>query len=708
MRRVGFDKRKLTLIIILILLCLLGLTITGYYFLNKKDKPTEHLVYDEFEMVGGKITNDTYYLLGASNDIFFEVIKENDFSYEVTDSDGNKVDSKLIDNQIKAPANLYTEGEKYRLKIDHGKFKDERYKDITTIIFKITRPAKQEMTLKENIIKANVNDLEITDKTIKSSKDFKENDIIVTYDNNKIMGIYEIVKVDNDTYQYQVPKLNNVFEDIDYYGKEKLNLAGFVNNKDFNLFLNSLVHTVYAKEDVTINKPVWNKKDGTLEVGINIYTSNKKEFLTNHDAKVELTLVLSIDLYKDISLNDYDYVLEINYDIKVKNNLNHSNDGFKNLYDAIKFKDSVENYDTNWLENDYKNITSDKKTISKSFGKISLDTEVPGLYAEVDLGVLLDMNSKGFINASMTGKNSLLIGISSKNGVYSSYTFDNKTELNFIGEEENKIGGSINAKVNFINYFNMTTKMSAGMYTNGKSAVSINKEDKKQTKIDYNVAGDGGFFAKYLFNTSQSDKEVTIYDDKVSLAKYEKKAKLSSKIKEEEKKEDEKEKEKEDEKPTYKYTKDEVKAMLQEGYDILDQDEEWMQVMGTLTTHLMGRKTIDIDNNTLTGTWTYDDSVSYSCTYNYLTKAMTCNNYNEALNYVKSTCDKVHNDYLQYLETGEIENEDAKEWDNLYTDMSACYYETITSSEPTSFEEDINLILEQTELTIDDLGVLEN
>ncbi len=691
------NKKRLTIAIIILLLLLLGITIGLYYLINKNDKPVEHLIYDEFETIGGKINETTYYLLGANNDISFDIVKEDNFSYQVTDSEENKIDSQLIGDKIKGPATLYEEGKTYHLKINNGKFKDEKYTSIKEIIFKINRPAKQEMVLIDNVIKKNINDIEITEKDIKLDGEHEENSIVVVYDGEKLVSAYKIGKKENDKYTYTIPKMEEVFKDIDYYGKERINLADYQNDKSINLLVASLIPTVYAKEDVTIAKPVWNKKDGTLEVGVTIYTTEKKEFLPNHDAKIELTLILSVDLYKDIALNDINYATVINYDIKIKNNLNYANDDYTKLFETIKLKNNIENYDTSWLEKSYNGLDTDKKQINKSFGKLTVETEIPGLYLDIQLGTLIDINSKGYTNTLLTGKNSFLVGINNNKEIYSTYTFDNKGELNFIGDEDNKIASSINTNLSFMNLFNMNTKMISGMYTNGKSVMKVNNDDKKQTIIDYEINGDGGFFAKYLVTL---EKDSTIYDDKISLTKYEKKAIISSKVKEEEKKEEEKEK------PTYKYTKEEIREMLQSGYDELDALEAWVTPMGTLTTMVISQKTIDVNNNTFTGTWTYDDNVSYSCTYNYVTKDMSCEGFSVAQNYVKGTCDNTHEDYLNYLETGEIQNDDAKEWDNLYTDMDSCYYEAISKNEPTNFNEDIQNILTKKELTFEDLGVL--
>ena len=471
------NKKRLGVVIIIVLLLLLIGTIGAYYLINGKQEPVEHLVYDEFEMIGGKINDSTYFLLGASDDVSFDVVKEKDFTYEVTDRDGKKIDNQVIDGEtikIKAPADLYKEGMTYHLKLTNGKFKDNKYKGIKEIIFKIGRPAKQIISIKENLPKIDIKDIEITNDTIKLAGDYKENDIILVYDKDILNGSYKLGKKGTENkYSYTIPENNLIFDDIDYYGKERINLSEYANNKDFNLFLNSLVHTVYAKEDVTVNKPVWNKKDGTLEIGITIYTSNKKEFLTNHDAKVELTLVLSIDLYKDIKLDETNYALAINYDIKVKNNLNYSNDSFNNFYEAIKFKDNVENYDTKWLEESYPKLENDKKWVSKNFGTISVKTEIPGLYLDIDTGILMDVNSKAFLNSSLNGKNSLIIGVNNKE-IYSYYEFDNKSDINYVGDTNNKIAGIIDTRLHFINTFELDAKVTSGLYTNGKTELKVN------------------------------------------------------------------------------------------------------------------------------------------------------------------------------------------------------------------------------------------
>ena len=85
---------------------------------------------------------------------------------------------------------------------------------------------------------------------------------------------------------------------------------------------------------------------------------------------------------------------------------------------------------------------------------------------------------------------------------------------------------------------------------------------------------------------------------------------------------------------------------------------------------------------------------------------MKCNNFKETQDYIKNACNAFHDDYLNYQETGEIENEDAAEWENLYDSLESCYYEIILETEPKDYNEDFTKILDKAELTEKDLGVL--
>ena len=188
--------------------------------------------------------------------------------------------------------------------------------------------------------------------------------------------------------------------------------------------------------------------------------------------------------------------------------------------------------------------------------------------------------------------------------------------------------------------------------------------------------------------------------------------------KEENKKEEKKEESKKEEKPiqkpeekppiVYKYTKDEVKRRLREAYDELATMDTWTSRGGTFLMEFTSTKIIDTDTNKFIATYTYDGSASYTCSYDYLDKTMNCSNFNETLSYIKGICDTAYNDYLNYLETGEIDNEDNEEWEAIYDSIDACYYEIMPREAPNNYDEDFNKILTKADLTIQDLEVLKS
>lgn len=208
------------------------------------------------------------------------------------------------------------------------------------------------------------------------------------------------------------------------------------------------------------------------------------------------------------------------------------------------------------------------------------------------------------------------------------------------------------------------------------------------------------------------DKEIE--KDKEEDKKEEKEKEETKTTKEDNKKEEPKKEEKPIEKPeekppiVYRYTKDEVKRRLREAYDELATMDTWTSRGGTFLMEFTSTKIIDTENNKFTTTYTFDGSASYTCSYDYLAKTMNCTNYNETKGYIKNICDIAHNDYLNFLETGEIDNEDNEEWEAIYDSMDACYYEIMDSTEPNDYNEDFNKILTKANLTMEDLEVLKS
>ena len=716
MKKIGKGKlNQKYLLIISIILIIILITIV-VLFKIKSNQKVDNLVYEEFDAIGGKIDDNQYYIFGAKNDITFKVEKKDNFSYKIFDQDKNEVivNTNEQDNilTIKYPNDFYDYGKLYYLEIENGTFLDNKYKDYNKIIFSIARPAKQSYTLNDNIINVNVNNITVGDKLIKTNNEYKDDDIILVYDNEEILKAYKIVKKkDNNQYEYVIPNMKEIFKDIDYYGKERINLDTFENDSNFNLFListikekilNSLASTVYAKENVTINKPVWNKREQCLDVGITIDMNNSNEFLANHNTKIELTLSVSIDLYRNITIDNYDCALVINYKTNVNSNLKHINNDFNNFYEIIKDKDKIDNFDTKWIEENYGKLSNDIVKIDKSLGNANVPTKVPGLYLSLDLGVLFDIDTKSIITSSLTSDNTLVVGYNNV-GIYKDYTFNNNSSINFIGEDNSKIGSTINTNLDFLNIYKLNTKLMNGLYTNGKSTVTVDKKDDKDISITFDISGNSGFYGKYLVSTN-STEETNLFDNQEAIAKYEKKVKLLKK------QEEEKKDERSDEnKVTYKYTSDQVRKMLQQGYDSLKDKGEWNSSMGTMIIDLKTNKTIDVNKNEFTATWNYNyEASSYSCTYNYVDNTMKCDNFEESQNYIKGICNNLYNEYLKYQKTGETEIDEAMEWEDMYGELDSCYYEAISVNEPTDFKDDIKRILDEASLTFEDLEVLKS
>ena len=240
MKHVTVNKQKIFIILGIILL-IISVVIMYLLFKNKTDD-TNNLIYSEFDALISKFDDKTYYIFGAKNDISFEIEKEADFAYKILDKDENEVKVNVVNNGnnviIKAPNDLYTEGNTYKLQINNGSFKDDKLKNAKQIIFNIARPSTNSYKLKENIKMIKDSDAKIKDNILTTSGSYQENDILVVMDDNDLKSAYKIVKIDSsNTFVVEIPKTSELFDEIDYYGMEKVNLSEFVTNEELKSFL---------------------------------------------------------------------------------------------------------------------------------------------------------------------------------------------------------------------------------------------------------------------------------------------------------------------------------------------------------------------------------------------------------------------------------------------------------------------------------------
>ena len=308
------------------------------------------------------------------------------------------------------------------------------------------------------------------------------------------------------------------------------------------------------------------------------------------------------------------------------------------------------------------------------------------------------MNGKGNIKSSLNEKIKYIAGINHNIGIYGSANDDSLGKISAFGDVDTKIGNLTKMDIMFMNINSLNMTVINNLEVNSKTDMKI--EDKSHTEKVMSVNSNGVLktLNRYSINANIYDKDYSkvIVDDNKEIGNDEKNIEFVKKI------------EKKDEiVDLNKYSADDIKKMLKKSFDELDSKKTFDKFMDAITVSYKAKMTIDVDNNTLTYSYNYDNGKSgYTCTYNYLSDKMTCNGFSETQGYVKGICDSFYQDYLNFEETGECDNEDAEEWEFLYGSLDKCYYETISKSEPTSYKEEFDKILAGTNLTHDDLSVL--
>ena len=719
-----FNKicKKKILIIIGIFLIFALLVLFVYLITNRKPIIKENLVYGEFEPLVSKLNNNEYYIFGAKRDISFEVEKQDNFNYKVLDEDNNEITVNLVNNNnkvtIKAPNDLYLEGKTYKIEINNGKFTNDNYKDGKIIIFNIARPSSNTYELNKNVIVVDNNKASIKDNNLVIDGNYKENDVIVVMEDNKLKSSYKIVNDNgNGRYQVSVPKTNEIFNKIDYYGMEKVNLASFSTNEELKTYiigmirksiLNSLVDTVYAKSNVQIKEPTWNNKEQTLEFIVEIDTGENtkvfdKDFLKGHKTIIEYDMKVSANLYKNVTLDKFDYALEFEYSYQNKVNLSSINENINNLNKSIN--NNIKEYDANWLIDDYKKMNNDKAEFNKSLGNIMISTEVPGLFILFDEGIIFNSDIKAFLNTNISGNIRANVGMNSNKKIYSNIIYTCDGDLGIVGDGKVQSGFLSKSSLVFLNNIIMNSDINYGLYVESISNSKLNDDNKDKKIITYELKANNNVYLSYKIKGIINGEEInkTILDEKREIKKYEKKMEFSIK-------EEDKEKDKDNEKDkiinNVSNRSDEIRRKLQKGYDEIKANDEWNLEGGTFVVSFNYKKEIDVNKNTFTTIWTYDDSISYTCNYDYVNKTMSCSDYDKAVSYVKNACDSLYNEYLEYIESGDTDNDDAPEWENIYDSVDTCYYEAIDKNEPKDFNEDIDKILKQVGLSQKDLLLL--
>ena len=213
----------------------------------------------------GIMEDGTYYVQDAPNNIRFQVTSEDNSLYRITNSNGEKVSSKIVaDNGKKfiQAENNYNEGETYLLELSEGiNFTDNAIKYAKTLKFNITEREKSDYELNENVKRdINTSNLQVQEnngvKTVDiSNTEYKTNDILII--NNYP---YKIDSIENNIASLSKPDLSDIYKDLDLHKKDNINFNNIEINDEFkdqievgirnSEFYKLLESEVYAAEDV--------------------------------------------------------------------------------------------------------------------------------------------------------------------------------------------------------------------------------------------------------------------------------------------------------------------------------------------------------------------------------------------------------------------------------------------------------------------------
>ena len=529
------SQKKKIIIISSIVVGLIIISLTS--FLITKHLNKDNFEYVEVEPTISMLEDGSYYIFGAPTNQSFEIETEDDFTYEVKDEENKNVeitedakDNKVILN------GTYEAGKTYTLTIKNGTFTKEELKDAKSIVFAIERKSNQTAVLKDNVKEVDEKDNKIEEKdnkiTLTSKENYKTGDIVVIGEGIN-QSAYKIESKDKNTYEVSTPKLDEVYDELDYYGSTVLNLEDFEANEEVNEYLiayaeqnvmDYVVPKVNAASSTTI-KAEWDKKNQALVAKVHVETNPNdtlfnKSFLKYHRLSFDYEVKLTYKLNYDISLTNID----INLVVEIKNTPSMKLEHAEETLDNIKKGLDAYTKDVNvlkTLKGDYENISTDKKTLEQGVGKIIIPTAVTGLNMESDISLIMNFDVKANMDATLTNTNTAVIGYSSKKGLYGSLTYKNNVEANIFGSASMRLGSKIDMGLNLMGVAKVNGSLSGGIY--GKGDISINSNiTSTEVTATLNANAEAGLFSTIKASASVFNykKEVTLFDKELKLYDY--------------------------------------------------------------------------------------------------------------------------------------------------------------------------------------------
>lgn len=458
----------------------------------------------------GIMEDGIYYVQDAPKNIRFQVTSDDSSLYKITNSNGEKVSSKIVVNNGKKfiqAENNYNEGETYLLELSEGiNFTDNALKYAKILKFNITEKEKADYELNENVKKdINTSNLLVQEnngvKTVDiSNTEYKINDILII--NNYP---YKIDRIENNIAQLSKPDLFDIYKKLDLHKKDNINFNNIEINDEFkdeievgiknSEFYKLIESQVYAADDVTTGvKVIPNGKNLKVEIEIEVAPQGTPflgiQSLKEHGIKFKFTIDVTSEYIADVELGkNVDMGVVTNEKIKFDIEIYSNNKFFKGVSELSdeEYAKNVQDIFTK-LEQAELDRTEGKAMLSKG---IAVPTGIWGLNVYVDVyfqtSIAIQLNAT--YNQTLEFKQ--VAGINGdSNGLkpYSnSVVVNSAIEVGFQGKAEAKVGIGLDIGLSFISkdFAHAGLGIEMGIY-DGAYAL-INSEIKTGEKISANV-----------------------------------------------------------------------------------------------------------------------------------------------------------------------------------------------------------------------------
>ena len=208
-------KRSGCLTVFLIFIILIVLLVIVIKVLTKSKEPSEYEPFQK-DYPYMALTNDNIYTINnAEEDIYFYVTA--DTKYKVTDEKGNEVETKLENNKITNP-NKYEKGKKYIITLSEGKFLSSQLEESKKVEFKIKRDEVKKYKYSSKTKIVNNKDIKnIAQNKFTSKNKYAVGDVIIIGTKDDIAEAYYITNISNNEYEYRNAKINEIYQELDYY-----------------------------------------------------------------------------------------------------------------------------------------------------------------------------------------------------------------------------------------------------------------------------------------------------------------------------------------------------------------------------------------------------------------------------------------------------------------------------------------------------------